>query len=188
MITFSATVQALMSAPNVIVFYMVRLGTINITNFYADILVDGITYLADGRLHSVEPPRLSSTVDKQSFKITINDPAFEMGVLAEANMVGMLIYVRLGFVNPATGEPETSLANTILAYKSKVDSVGYSIRTDTRGEVLFTINCASPMADLDATNPIYLTDDFYSKNYPGDTSFEQVLEGSGPISLKWGKK
>jgi hypothetical protein len=72
-------------------------------------------------------------------------------------------------------------------YKGYIDSVAYSISTAASGEAVFHVSCASPMSDLDLIRQYYTSQDYLDKNYPGDTSYEQIFEGSGPISKKWGK-
>ena len=52
---------------------------------------------------------------------------------------------------------------------------------------MFTIEGASPVASLDRTNAYYASNDYANKNYPGDTSYDQIFKGAAKVSLLWGK-
>lgn len=188
MISFSATVQDAFKEPVIETFYLLKItGIGNKTDYFRPLVVDGVTYLADGTVLRVELPQMSSVVDRQLFKITLSDVTLELGVAAEAVLFGKKVEVRLGFVSQTTGQPDLNLANTLLIYKGYIDSVSYSISTANVGEAIFQVSCASPMGDLDLIRQYYTSQDYLDKNHPGDTSFEQIFEGSGPISKKWGK-
>jgi hypothetical protein len=146
------------------------------------------TYYNDGRLVQIDSPRLSSSVDRELFKISFADPTFAIGVEVDSGLIGKMVDVKVVFVNQSTKLPELDLANILTVYRGKIDSTEYSINTATTGEVILNVNCSSPMNDLDMTKPFYTTKDATFGRDSSDTSFDQIYEGSGVLQLKWGKK
>lgn len=187
MISFSTNVQNALSQPSVETFYLVRIGSFYLTTFYRDISVGGQPYVADGSVIAVEPPQVSSTVDRQPFKIVFSDSLFERSSISNTGLIGTPVSVRVCFTDINTGLPYLDPADNILIYDGLVDATGYSIGVGAIGESTLNVTCTSPMSDLDATNTFYGSQDYMDKVYPGDTSFEQLFEGSGPIDIRWGK-
>jgi hypothetical protein len=190
MIEFSSTVVQILSNPTIEAFYLVDVdsGLYRTTSFFRDVtLSNGVTYASDGKLISVDPPQLSSTVDREIYKIALADPNFTLGSASEIGLIGKLVEVRIGFVNQATNLPETNILNTIIVYKGAIDGTSFNVNTASIGEVTLNITCSSPMADLDLRRPIYTTKDSIRSKDPSDTSFDQIYEGSGQLQLKWGK-
>jgi hypothetical protein len=191
MITFTNTVIEILSNPSLEAFYVVEIGNnlYRITSYQRDItLSNGKTYISDGRLLGVDPPQLSSTVDREVYKILLSDPEFISGLDIESSFVGQFAEVRLCFVNPITGQPEVDIENTALIYRGTVDSAAYSIDTSIIGDVTLSISCSSPMYDLDLIKPVYLSKDYIRGLDSADNSCDQVYQGSGQLSLKWGKE
>jgi hypothetical protein len=190
MIEFSSTVVQMLSNPTIEGFYLVDLqsGLYRTTSYIRDItLSNGVTYLSDGKLISVDPPQLSSVVDREIYRISIADPDFTSGASAESGLIGKTIEVRLGFINQSTKLPELNIADTVLIYKGTVEGTGYSIDTATVGSSVLNVTCSSPMSDLDYRRPLYTTKDAMRSRDPTDTSCDQIYEGSGQLQLKWGK-
>lgn len=192
MIQFNNTIKQLLQQPVIESFYLVQVNlaglTLKTTSFYTDlILSDGSTYLSDGRLLAVDPPKLSATVDRELYKITMADPDFSLGAYLEKGLVGVDVVVRVGFVNTATNLPLTDLVNTVIVYQGKVDSGSYAVSTEDVGETVFVLSCSSPMGDLDLTKYLQTTKDALRYIDATDTSFEQVYENAGQIELRWGK-
>jgi hypothetical protein len=188
MITFSNTVKQLLAAPTIEAFYLVDFNNYKTTNYFSNItLSDGSTYENDGRLMQVDPPQLSTSVDRELYKITFADPDFSFGPLVDTGIVGSPVSVRIGFVNQETKLPYTNIQDTVLVYKGKVDNGAYSISTQDTGEATFVLTCASPLADLDSVRALYTSRDALRSVSPNDTSFDQIYEGAGQVELKWGK-
>lgn len=188
MITFSTAIQNILAQPVVEEFHLVRIGNYRTTSYFYNItLSNGDVYLADGKLVGVDTPRLSSTVDRELYKVTLADNDYSLSTVVEGSFVGLPFEVRIGFVDQTTKQPLTTITDTLLAYKGIIDSGGYSINPADVGDVILQVTGASPMADLDATRTFYGSKDFIRSLAPNDSSFDQVYEGSGPVSLKWGK-
>jgi len=198
MIQFSQTVSSILSQPAIEAFYLVEVSIsptviYRSTSYYRDVVVlNGSTpistYINDGRLVQIDSPRLSSTVDRELFKISFADPTFTFGAEVDSGLIGKMVDVKVGFVNQTTKLPELDISNLLTVYRGKIDSTEYSINTATTGEVLLNVNCSSPMNDLDMTKPFYTTKDATFGRDASDTSFDQIYEGSGVLQLKWGKK
>jgi hypothetical protein len=121
----SANIKALIDAENVTAFYMVLVQAFdsgfvyfNTTSHYADLtLSNGVEYLSDGKLKSCDPPQLSATVDREQYKLILADPGFDDGATIGMGLVGAVLEVRLGFINPSTGTPYTNISDTFVVYK-----------------------------------------------------------------------
>jgi hypothetical protein len=188
MIQFNSVIQNIVSQPTVELFYLVDMGGYKVTNYFRDVtLSNGEVFEANGRLLQVDPPQLSSTVDREIYKITFADPDFYFGQEAPVSVVGLAVTVRVGFINPITKFPVTETENTVIIYRGVVDGSSYSIDTEVGGESVWLVTCASPMNDLEMARTMYTSKDSIRLVSPGDTSFDQVYEGSGQVELKWGK-
>jgi hypothetical protein len=188
MITLSPRIIALLSHPVIEPFYLVQIdGNTRLTTYPAEIaLSDGKVYIP-GHLVSLDPPKLSSSVDREAYKITIADPNMEYGAMFEDGMVGVDVEVRVGFIDQETGLPELDANNTFLIYKGVTDGLSYQINIEEVGESIATITCTSPMANLDMAKPFHTSKDFIRNLNPADSSFDQIYEGAGTVQLKWGK-
>jgi hypothetical protein len=191
----SSNVVALIANETISSFYMVLVrhyndGMIhfNTTSHFADVtLSNGITYLADGKLKSADPPQLNTTVDREQYKVILADPAFADGALLGQGLVGKVMEVRVGFINPATGLPYTDIADTFVSYKGRINSAAYLVDTE-EGSVDLELVGVSPLISLDMVKGYYLSRDFVRQKDATDSSFDAVYEGSSAVILKWGKK
>ena len=189
MITVSPRLKLILQEPIKEGFYLVKIGDYTTTSFYRDLTTsDGVVYLADGRLASVEPPQLSTVVDRALYKVQLVDPGMEFGPMVEANLVGKSMTVRAGFLDMKTGQPLLNIEDTILIYGGTVDSAGYTVETGEQGQSILAINGSSPMGDLDSKRVFYTSRDYIRGRNPTDSCFDQVYTGSGSVNLKWGKK
>jgi hypothetical protein len=165
-------------------------------------------YYSDGSIMSVDPPQLNTNVDREQYraviacsdlystapqvdantgKITLTNNSFTQLANTNANLVGLTIEGRLGFVNVDTYAPYLELVDTILVYKGRIDGVNYSIKTNEIGEALLQLTGSSPMRNLDRKKSIFLSRDYIRQVNANDSSCDQIYEGSGAITLKWGK-
>jgi hypothetical protein len=193
-IPLSAAFQAAMAGgPKAGFFYCVRLftkaGTTTkaITSHSSDVVIEGVTYDADGTLLSVDPPTLSTEVDRQQYKIHIADPTFLEGVNIETGLIGRFASVRFCVVDPITGDPHFGTGDNILIYQGRIDQTNYLTKTERLGENVLQLVCASPVANLDQKRGLYTSRDFIRGRNPDDSSCDSVSEGSGSLYLKWGK-
>ena len=180
--------KALVSQPVVESFYLVRVADFRTTTFFDDVVTsDGQTYLAGNYLKAVDPPRLSSTVDRQQYTIVLSDVDSVFGQYAEVGLIGRVAEVCVGFVDQDTGQPELNRDNLLVLYRGRVDGTGYKTTTNEIGTNDFIVRCTSPMGNLDATKAYYTSKDFIQSIDPTDTAYDQLYEGAGKINLKWGR-
>ena len=99
-------------------------------------------------------------------------------------LVGKLLEVRLGFIDPDTGNP---LISSFVAYRGLIDSVQLEITTSTEGEEMLKIGAASPMNDLGMKRSIYLSKEETRRRDPNDSSCDEITKGSVGKGLRWGK-
>lgn len=201
MITLSANVHAALSKEIVDAFYMFRVinydGSIlySTTNCFMNIqlqndsgqAITGYSYSADATLLSVDPPQMNTNVDREQYKVSLADPSLAKLTDVRSNLVGKILESRLGFINTTTGAPYLNIADCPIVYKGRIDGASYLIKTNEIGENILQLTGSSPMRNLDLKNSIFLSKDFIRKLSPDDSSCDQIYEGSGTITLKWGK-
>ena len=165
-------------------------------------------YISDDSIISVDLPSLSTNVDREQYKIVVSAnnllnaaPTIdintknisltnkEFGQLANTQnmLIGRGIEGRIGFINTTTGMPFTKLSDTILIYKGTIESIGYLIKTQEMGESLLQITGSSPMRNLDLKSGLYLSKDYIRQVNLNDSCCDQIYEGSGAVTLKWGR-
>lgn len=206
---FSDNVKECLASQVVAIFYCVRIDvpnrTINgisypstpilDTTAHTNILMgDGLTYLSTNGISNIEPPRLSSSLDREPYKITYIDPEFEKRDMFEAGLTGAPVSVRVGFFNPKNitfggalpGAPLTNLDDTIIAYQGVVDTQSYAIDPNS-GTVAAVIECSSPMASLSMSKPLFTSKEALRAIYPNDSSFDMSTHGARKLAFLWGK-
>jgi len=194
MITFSPNVLLALESPENMGFFLIKIINQNstlmlaTTSFTQNITMsDATTYLADNRLIGVDNPQFSTTIDREQYRIVLADPDFSLAPTVESNFIGKLMEVRIGFLNPATRLPFTSLNDTIVVYKGKVDSASYQIETEDN-EMKLTLSGASGLMTLDRQQSLIFARDTIRERTPDDSCADFVYQGSASIVLKWGRQ
>jgi hypothetical protein len=194
---FSTNVLQLLGSDNISGYFLVEIKNDKVllrhTNLPHDIVIPSIgTFSANNGLVAIEPPKLSSVVDREAYKITYTDPEFTMRPIFEQGVLGADITVYVGFINTTEGDlggalpsqPMTAAEDLVIAYKGVLDSHGYNI---TDEEITVAIEGSSPMADLSLVRTLVTSKDFSKQIDPDDTAFEQVYTGSRVVNLLWGR-
>lgn len=154
------------------------------TTYYDTVtLSDGIDYEPDDNVISVDPPQLSTTVDREEYKIVLDGAALD----ANLDLVGCILEVRLCFLNTTTGLPYTDLADTLLFYRGRVSGKAAEFDTSELGSYQHTVSGASPMMALEMTGGMYLSRDFIRSMHPDDSCCDEIYQGSSALVLKWGR-
>lgn len=197
----SSVVKSLIKANNVEHFFLVNIGDSDYSTSlpYDVTMSNGITYLAENGLVAVDPPRLSQTVDRESYKIQFADPNYLMRSYFEAGATGDKVEVYIGFINNTSASingtdgvavlpmaPFKNTADCLLVYRGTVDNHGYEINLGDN-TVIATIEGSSPMSDLDLVRALYTSKDSIRQFDSTDTAYDQIYEGSGEMVTKWGK-
>lgn len=177
---------------------------LNYTSLPYDVTINGVTYSSDNNLVSLDPPRLSNTTDREVYKIAFADPDFDFAP-ASQKMLNSRITIRGGWLNvmPETildsdgievevNYPILNLKDTLMLYRGFIDVVRYNINEESG--VIFQIECASPMANLDALTAFYTTKDCLRQRVPAavwntnpDTAFDNISLGGHAQEILWGK-
>lgn len=154
-------------------------GTVRLTSLPYDVVVAGNSYFADGGLTQLDPPQLTSVLDREVYKIKLTDFDDEYKGHFDSGALGTVVTVSLGI------EGNTTDFDTI--YKGRID--GTSIETNTNeGTKDAIIECSSPFAALDRTND-RKTDKNTQRNIDStDSCMDSVYAAAKSVELKWGKK
>jgi hypothetical protein len=203
MMFFSSTIKSYLSSDKIEAFYLLRIlnsdGSIiySSTSCFCDILLTSLgvslgsnyLYSSNSSLKSVDLPQLSTSVDREQYKISIiTNPTDPQMNLAVTNLIGKTLETRIGFVNTTTGFPDMAIENTIIVYRGRVESAGYTFETSDIGESTLQLSGSSPIVNLDQKNGLYLSRDSIKHLNANDTCCDQIYESSSAITLKWGKK
>jgi hypothetical protein len=196
---FSANVKLLLQQEEVLTFYLVKIETtsstlLDTTAAYPINIPALGTFSPSNGLLTVEPPKLSSVVDREVYKLIYIDPEFEKIALFEAILTGSKATVYVGFFNSTTtvlggalpNEPLTNLEDLIVAYEGVVDTQGYAIEPSA-GTVVAAIECSSPVASLGLIKHFTTSKNEMQQINPNDTSFDQIYTGSSKVRRLWGK-
>lgn len=181
-------------------FFLVKLETPSETLLHTNgpmpVTINGLgTFVTTNALFTVDSPRLSETVDKESYKIVYADPDFENLERFESGIVGANLTVWLCFMNTANapiggipiGEPLNALEYLITAYDGTVDSTAITV-SQQDGTVVAVIEASSPMGSLGQIRASYTSKESLAVSHPGDTSFDEIYVGSKKVALLWGKE
>jgi len=183
--TFSTAVSEALSQEYVEYFFLVDLelnSNYYMTTHSQDITENGYVYTANGAIFNYDPPKQNSIVDRDAYKIAFIDPNNQLMQEARAGIVGKAIRIRAGFVHDTDG-PLTGVNDLVYVYSGYVDAP--SITNDFETKIL-SIECSSPMADLDAVKPFFTTKYGIAQYDTGDTCFDRIHDGYS-LQLKWGK-
>ena len=194
MIALSENLTAVLSEDCIESFYLVKIIDKNnrvllaITSFYTNFtLSNGQLYRSNAYILAIDPPQLNSSVDREQYKITLNDPTFSFRSEVDTGLIGKVVEVRLGFIDINTGIPYSDILDTIVTYRGKIDSAAYLLDTKDLGSNTLEIIGASPMNSLDQTNGIYSSREFIRKWHATDSCCDQVTLGTTSMIMMWGK-
>lgn len=175
-----------------------RYTTLGSTITLADRINDRYAeFLPNMPIVAVDPPQSSSTVDKNTFKITLADPGYAFRPLLEAGGVNTPMWLRAGLIrNETYGRyvfiPENQLRapysgehGMFYIYKGAVDRYFYTLTEDN--DIILTFEGASPAAALEMKRELSTSRNWMRRNYPSDASFDNVYRGSHQEMLQWGK-
>lgn len=194
----SPLIKSILVSGNIMGFHLVKIESPRITLLHTDLPVDvdvpGVgLYLCDSGLVSVEAPRLSSIIDRESYKITYADTSSYFRELFESNIVGAKVVVHTGLINNTENTiggiaPGGIFINDlVIAYQGIVDTPAYTVNAES-GTVTAMIECSSPMANLGMSRPRYTNKESLNRVNPADKAFDSVFIGSKAVTLLWGKE
>jgi hypothetical protein len=183
----------------VLTFYLVKVETtssviLDTTAAYPINIPSLGIFSPNNGLLTVEPPKLSSIVDREVYKLIYIDPEFEKIALFESILTGSKTTVYVGFFNSTDtvlggalpNEPLTNLEDLIIAYEGIADTQGYAI-DPSAGTVVAVIECSSPVASLGLVKHFTTSKNEMQQVNPNDTSFDQIYTGSSKVTRLWGK-
>ena len=191
----SANIRRAINGGNFEVFILLKLlnysnvPVVISTSLYRDITMsDGLVYVSDSRIVSADPPKQSTVIDRELYKIVLDNTDFSLSALPEERLTGNLITVRAGFFDPDTGLPFTGLVDTLVLYRGKVESAALAFELQESGTALMLLNCSNPMMNLDKKSGLYLNKNQTRSRRENDSSCDYISESSMAITVRWGKQ
>ena len=176
-------------------------ASLHFTTLPYDVYIGGIHYVADVGIVKVDAPPSTSAVDKATFKMQFADPTFIFRPYAGSATSNGACTIRNFFLNTtghsitsssglvfSNGSPIMDALDSVCIYKGRLDTVSYDMTVESG--IIFEVECASPMAALDASNTLYTTRASLRqriKDGYDDTSFNNLKLSGTTVSLKWGK-
>ena len=176
-------------------------ASLHFTTLPYDVTIGGVHYVADVGIVKVDAPPSTSAVDKATFKMQFADPTFIFRPYAGEATSNGACTIRTFFLNTTghsitsssglafgNGSPILDVLDSVCIYKGRLDTVSYDITVENG--IIFEVECASPMAALDASNALYTTRASLRqriKDGYDDTSFNNIKLSGTTVSLKWGK-
>jgi len=182
---FSAAAQQVIDSDLIRFAFLIKLEFVNnyyFTSYHRDLFFDGDTYLADGGLYEFDPPKLSSVVDRESYRVVISEVLNTMGDEFRANVIGKPISVFVSLLD-VNGDPLLGTDDVLSVYKGFVDRPAL---TNDFEQKLAVIEGTSPMSDLDMVRSSITSRDSMKQKNPSDTSFDEIFQDKS-VSVKWGK-
>ena len=154
-------------------------GTIYSTNLPYDVTIGGDVYSSDGGLSELSPPQLSSTLDRETYRIRLIDHNNFYKQLFETGVVGTPVTVQLGI--------EGNYTDLDVLYKGVIDAT--FLETDpSEGLKSAVIECSSPFGSLERTNDRRTDRRTQRVIDPNDSCFDKIHNQVQSTEIRWGKK
>lgn len=194
---FSTNIKALLLSEHKS-FYLIKVVSSSVSLYVTtaayDISFEGHNYLSNSGLVAIDSPRLSQTVDRETYKLTYTDPLFEVAAMFDVGITGAAVESLLCFYNTtgaaiggyAVGMPILDRADMIVAYGGVVDSQGYTV-SPQEGTVTAILECSSPVASLGLVRSFFTSGQAMKARDATDVSFDQINVGSKKVGILWGK-
>lgn len=183
--TFTTAFQNVIDSDVINYFFLFKIDlstTYYFTSFHRDISWDSQTWVSDGGLFEVDPPKTSSVLDREAYRIVLTDIDDEFSDEFKQGVVGADINVWVGLLD-SNNEPLLNSGDIINIYSGFVDQPSIKIDWETK---YANLEGTSPMADLDQVNLFMVSRDGMKNVSATDTSFNAIYDDS-EIHLKWGK-
>jgi hypothetical protein len=151
----------------------------------AGIPLTQIEFLADGSLVGIQAPKLSTSVDRELYTVTLTDSVVLAIAANDWGLVGN--HLKVSAIFTANGDINTSPENILTIYSGRINGVTNTRRTDEIGESMIKLTAGSPMYGLDQKNGIYFSDPKIKERNKEDTCAENVYVSARSAELHWGK-
>lgn len=182
---FSTAVQTVLDSDDIRFAFLIKFefnSNYYLTSFHRDLDFGGNTYLANSGLYEFDPPKLSSVVDRASYKVVVSEVLNQMAPEFRYNVVGKPMEVNAVFLD-ANGDPLLNPADAVQVYKGFVDK---PLITNDFEQKLAIIEGTSPMSDLDMVRSFVTSKSGMDQKSSIDTSFDNIFKNK-EVTVKWGK-
>jgi len=154
-------------------------GTVRLTNLPYNVSVGGNTYVSDGGLTQFSPPQLTSSIDRETYRIKLTDYQNFYKDEFETNAVGTPVTVKLGIVGNTT--------DFDILYKGRIDAT-FIETNPAEGSKNAILECSSPFGALDRTADRRTDKNTQRLIDSTDSCFDRIYNNENTIQLRWGKK
>lgn len=170
-------------------FVMIKLWGLpyRTTSLGYEFTFDGELYTANNNIKALEPPKNSSVIDREAYKITLTDVSLVFKDYFETGAVNDRVTVKIGIFDIETGLPKVEPEHFLTVFEGKIDTTIIDVDFN-EGFFDATIESSSPLASLDQRNAFYTSKRSLRQRFPTDSSFDFIHLGSGESVLKWGKE
>jgi hypothetical protein len=193
----SASLKAALSGLRHTLFYLLKIQKHDVSNttFYCgtthstSVIYGGDTYYNDGKIVSVDGINLSSTVDRDTFKIVLADSDLtlvsELDSATNNSLTGATASIYAGYLD---SNSQPILSAMLPVYIGTVDAYAIIFDTNSNGSATVAITLSNPMNNLDQKRSIELSKQAIRARHPADSCCDQLYEGSTAMTLRWGKR
>ncbi len=145
-------------------------------------------YLANNSIVSVDIPKVSEVMDKESYKITLADHDKSYLPYLEQGITNIPLEVRAVFVDTRGGpnDGQLMLNDTAMIYKGLLNTGSYDLDYSS-GTSTLVLTASSALASLDNISVFRVNPSYLKSVNPADTTFDFVFDDKVTIDLKWGK-
>ena len=197
--TVSPNVALLLGQNSVQTFYLFSIKGVGInlkyTTHFHDVTVTGLgTFKHENSIASFKPPIMERASNREAWKMGLADSNFELREIVELNLIGARAKFYMGLVNTMDyivggaepGQPLLDIDDITLGFDGIIDTKDYTVNP-LENVNLLNIECSTPMASLGMTRPYLTSRDALRHINAGDTSFDEVYNGSAGVTILWGK-
>lgn len=167
----------------VVVGIFIDSGTLWFSSFARPFVCDDIYIRGGADLQAVDTPRVSSSVDKEKFRVVFSGRDSIPLLEQKSNLSGRELEVWVGYHDEDGIPVNDSFNKMMLAYRGGIDQ--NAIQNDFES-IRVMITGTSPLVNLDQRGGYPVSKDGMDQINTNDTSFDFLYKGSSK-TLEWGK-
>jgi hypothetical protein len=172
---------------NTKVFMLVKINLYSnqflVTSLPYKVYFQGEPYSPAMGIVSFAPPKTTTSLDKQTYELVIQDASGEHQTEIKNGVTGKEVSIFVGFLDNQN-KPRLDSSNLFVAYEGMIESAAIALNKE---EKLAKYKLSSPMAALDARSGYLASKAAMGQINPNDTCFDEIYIGVKNINYSWGK-